>query len=70
LCYDYCFKVGVEAPQEAQRKEEEEEVRNGSRTTRKVKTMSILLNVGKKLIRNPNTHATLIGLIWGSIHFK
>ncbi|KAK4603966.1 hypothetical protein RGQ29_012468 [Quercus rubra] len=62
--------VGVEAPQEAQTKEEEEEVRNGSRTSRKVKTLSILLNVGKKLIRNPNTHATLMGLIWGSIHFK
>ncbi|KAL2240451.1 UNVERIFIED_CONTAM: Mitochondrial outer membrane protein porin of [Sesamum indicum] len=30
----------------------------------------ILLTVGKKLIRNPNTHATLAGLIWASIHFR
>ncbi|PIN16337.1 hypothetical protein CDL12_11021 [Handroanthus impetiginosus] len=30
----------------------------------------ILLTVGKKLIRNPNTHATMAGLIWASIHFR
>lgn len=30
----------------------------------------ILLTVGKKLIKNPNTHATLAGLIWASIHFR
>ncbi|KAI3474817.1 hypothetical protein Pfo_030128 [Paulownia fortunei] len=30
----------------------------------------ILSTVGKKLIRNPNTHATLAGLIWASIHFR
>ncbi|XP_059451459.1 auxin efflux carrier component 8 isoform X4 [Corylus avellana] len=58
----------TEAPQEAQTKEEEEELR--TRTTKKIKTMLILLTVGKKLIRNPNTHATFLGLIWASIHFK
>ena len=62
------FKVATEAPQEAQTKEEEEELR--TRTTNKIKTMLILLTVGKKLIRNPNTHATFLGLIWASIHFK
>ncbi|KAH0973315.1 hypothetical protein GBA52_025471 [Prunus armeniaca] len=57
----------MEAPQEAQSKEEaEDETR--SRTPKKIK--SILLTVGRKLITNPNTHATLLGLIWASIHYK
>ncbi|CAL9014478.1 unnamed protein product [Prunus brigantina] len=57
----------MEAPQEAQSKEEaEDETR--SRTPKKIK--SILLTVGRKLIANPNTHATLLGLIWASIHYK
>nr|AXX82999.1 auxin polar transport protein [Betula pendula] len=60
--------VATEAPQEAQTKEEEEELR--TRTTKKIKTMLILLTVGKKLIRNPNTHATFLGLIWASIRYK
>lgn len=72
-------KVDTEAPQEAQTKEEEEEEKEEedeeeeearTRTTTKTKTMLILLTVGKKLFRNPNTHATLTGLIWASIHFK
>lgn len=62
------FKVGTEVPQEGQTKEEEDEAR--TRTTRKTKILSILLAVGKKLIRNPNTHATLGGLIWASIHYR
>ncbi|KAF5479208.1 hypothetical protein F2P56_000052 [Juglans regia] len=70
--------VDTEAPQEAQTKEEEEEREKKdeeeeearTRTTTKTKTMLILLTVGKKLFRNPNTHATLTGLIWASIHFK
>ncbi|KAJ7970951.1 Auxin efflux carrier component [Quillaja saponaria] len=56
------------AHREVQIKEEEEEAR--SRTEKRNKTFLILLTVGKKLIRNPNTHATLIGLIWASIHFR
>ncbi|XP_050221352.1 auxin efflux carrier component 8 [Mercurialis annua] len=57
-----------EAPQEAESKEGEGET-NISRT-RRAKTMVILLTVGKKLLRNPNFHATLLGLIWASIHFR
>ncbi|KAG7981851.1 hypothetical protein I3843_04G019300 [Carya illinoinensis] len=62
----------TEIPQQAQTKEEEEvkvEVAR-IRTARKTKTMLILLTVGKNFIRNPNTHATSIGLIWASIHYK
>ncbi|KAI9153536.1 hypothetical protein LWI28_012791 [Acer negundo] len=40
------------------------------RAERKVKTMSILLTVARKLMTNPNAHATLIGLIWSSIQFR
>ncbi|EEF45013.1 conserved hypothetical protein [Ricinus communis] len=57
-----------EAPQEAQSKEEEDETNTS--TTRRAKTMVILLTVGKKLLRNPNFHATLLGLIWASVHFR
>ncbi|KAK6155125.1 hypothetical protein DH2020_009373 [Rehmannia glutinosa] len=37
---------------------------------RKRNIRTILLTVGKKLIRNPNTHATLAGLVWASIHYR
>ncbi|KDP45475.1 hypothetical protein JCGZ_09724 [Jatropha curcas] len=57
-----------EAPEEAQLKEGEDETH--TRPTRRVKTMLILLTVGKKLLRNPNFHATSLGLIWASIHFR
>ncbi|XP_061375905.1 probable auxin efflux carrier component 8 [Gastrolobium bilobum] len=40
------------------------------RTKRKCKILPILVTVGKKLIRNPNTFATLIGIIWSSIQFR
>ncbi|XP_060672479.1 probable auxin efflux carrier component 8 isoform X1 [Ziziphus jujuba] len=58
----------MEAPHEAQSKEEVEEAR--TRTPRKIKTMLILLTVGRKLMSNPNTHATVIGLIWAVIRFR
>ncbi|KAJ4835590.1 hypothetical protein Tsubulata_008879 [Turnera subulata] len=54
--------------QEAQSKDAGEEAQ--IRITRKIKTMRILLTVGKKLIGNPNFHATLVGLIWASIRFR
>ena len=41
-----------------------------SRTTRKVKAMLVLLTVGKKLMSNPNFYATMVALIWASIHFR
>ncbi|XWS44277.1 hypothetical protein CRYUN_Cryun15aG0031000 [Craigia yunnanensis] len=56
-----------EAPEEAQVKEGGEEVHT---RPRKSKTMLIFLTVGKKLMANPNTHATMLGLIWASIQFR
>ncbi|KAK7340498.1 hypothetical protein VNO77_21203 [Canavalia gladiata] len=48
----------------------EEDADAEPRTKRKMKIFPILVTVGKKLIRNPNTHATLIGFIWSSIQFR
>ncbi|KAG7017720.1 Auxin efflux carrier component 8, partial [Cucurbita argyrosperma subsp. argyrosperma] len=45
-----------------------EEARDRSR--RSLKTRTILLTVARKLISNPNTHATILGLIWASIRFR
>ncbi|XP_022773718.1 auxin efflux carrier component 8-like [Durio zibethinus] len=56
-----------EAPEEAQRKEGGEEAHT---RPRKSKAMLIFLTVGKKLMANPNTHATLLGLIWACIQFR
>ncbi|KAJ1386888.1 Membrane transport protein [Sesbania bispinosa] len=56
-----------EASQELESKEEEEAE---PRARRKMRILLILMEVGKKLIRNPNTYATFIGLIWSSIHFR
>ncbi|MBA0571868.1 hypothetical protein Golob_002237 [Gossypium lobatum] len=56
-----------EASEEAQGKEGGEETQTRAR---KSKTMLIFLTVGKKLMANPNTHATLLGLIWASIQFR
>lgn len=41
-----------------------------SRTPRKVKAMLILWTVGRKLMSNPNFHATMVALVWASIHFR
>ncbi|CAN6702568.1 unnamed protein product [Malus baccata var. baccata] len=57
----------MEVPHEAQSKDETEDETRAD-NTRKIK--SILLTVGRKLITNPNTHATMLGLIWASIHYK
>ncbi|XP_065878540.1 auxin efflux carrier component 8 [Euphorbia lathyris] len=58
-----------DAPQETQSKQAEEEIHSTARR-RRVKTVLVLMTVGKKLLRNPNFHATLIGLIWASIRFR
>ena len=58
----------VETQQEAQPKEGGQEAK--ITTPEKIKIKSILLMAGKKLITNPNTHATLMGLIWASIRFR
>ncbi|KAF5189416.1 Auxin efflux carrier component [Thalictrum thalictroides] len=47
--------------------EREEEANDGSQGA---STKLILLTVGKKLISNPNTHATLAGVIWSLICFR
>ncbi|TKY50293.1 putative auxin efflux carrier component 5 [Spatholobus suberectus] len=52
---------------EIQSKEEEEAEH---RTQRKTRILLILMKVGNKLIINPNTYATFVGLIWASIHFR
>ncbi|KAI5431989.1 auxin efflux carrier component 8 [Lathyrus oleraceus] len=57
-----------ETASEIQSKEEEDEEPVG--TKRKMKIYPILVTVGKKLIRNPNTFASLLGIIWSSIHFR
>ncbi|KAG4933326.1 hypothetical protein JHK87_047328 [Glycine soja] len=54
---------------EIQSKEEEEEEAE-HRTQSKTRMLLILMKVGNKLIINPNTYATFIGLIWASIHFR
>ncbi|KAI4347622.1 hypothetical protein L6164_008420 [Bauhinia variegata] len=54
--------------QEVQSKEEEEEAE--PKMGRKMKILFILSTVGKKLLSNPNTYATVIALIWASIHFR
>ncbi|KAL0554944.1 hypothetical protein IC582_008874 [Cucumis melo] len=58
----------IEITQEGRAKEEIEEARD--RNGRSLKTKSILLTVARKLIINPNTHATILGLIWSSIRFR
>ncbi|KAL2330028.1 hypothetical protein Fmac_017609 [Flemingia macrophylla] len=57
----------AEIAREAQAKGEEDEEH---RTKSKMKVLAILVTVGKKLIRNPNTYATLMGFIWSSIQFR
>ncbi|KAG5527433.1 hypothetical protein RHGRI_028354 [Rhododendron griersonianum] len=58
----------MEAQQEAQQQEGGREAKNT--TPKRTKFMPVLLTVGKKLITNPNTHATVLGLIWATIHFR
>ncbi|CAK8540609.1 unnamed protein product [Lathyrus sativus] len=59
-----------ETASEIQSKGEEEEDEEPAGTKRKTKIYHILVTVGKKLIRNPNTYASLLGIIWSSIHFR
>ncbi|XP_024986717.1 probable auxin efflux carrier component 8 isoform X2 [Cynara cardunculus var. scolymus] len=57
-----------EARQEAQGIDKREET--NSRTLRRTKIMLLLLTVGKKLLMNPNSYATIAGLAWASISFR
>lgn len=38
--------------------------------TRSPGTGKILLKAWQKLIINPNTYATLFGLVWATLHFR
>ncbi|XP_073273589.1 probable auxin efflux carrier component 8 isoform X1 [Primulina huaijiensis] len=59
----------VEGESEGPRRDEGE-VDDRIRNRKKTKIKMIFLTAGRKLIRNPNTHASLAGLIWASIHFR
>ncbi|AED92117.1 auxin transport protein-like [Arabidopsis thaliana] len=59
-----------EANIEDEPKEEEDEEEVAIVRTRSVGTMKILLKAWRKLIINPNTYATLIGIIWATLHFR
>nr|XP_016498350.1 PREDICTED: putative auxin efflux carrier component 5 isoform X3 [Nicotiana tabacum] len=61
--------VELEVPEESELEEDREEEAKAI-CPRKTKIMLILLTVGRKLIINPNTHATLAGIIWSGIHFR
>ncbi|KAH6830282.1 Auxin efflux carrier family protein [Perilla frutescens var. hirtella] len=44
---------------------------DGGITNQKKRNIKIILStVGKKLIRNPNTYATFVGITWACIHFR
>ena len=58
----------IDTNEEGLAKEEGEEARDSN--GRRHKTRSILFTVARKLIYNPNTHATILGLIWASIRFR
>lgn len=70
LFLDVYLKGELETASETQSKGEEEDEEERVRTKRKMKIYPILVTVGKKLIRNPNTFASLLGIIWSSIHFR
>ncbi|KAL8465707.1 hypothetical protein ACS0TY_034976 [Phlomoides rotata] len=61
---DLAGEVETQEEQEPAHEEKEE------RDQRTGRIRIILLAVGKKLIKNPNTHATLAGIIWAIIHFR
>lgn len=59
---------GVAEPSRVQSKPEEEEANKLS--SKKIKYQIILLTVGRKLVKNPNTYACLAGLIWSLVSFR
>lgn len=63
---NHFFEGEVETPEEQEPAKEEKEKKD--QRIRRIRI--ILLAVGKKLIKNPNTHATLAGIIWAIIHFR
>ncbi|EYU34112.1 hypothetical protein ABFS82_08G019900 [Erythranthe guttata] len=59
-----------QVPGESENPQVPEPITNGVKHQSERSIRIILLTVGKKLITNPNTHATLAGLVWSSIHFR
>ncbi|XP_039009836.1 auxin efflux carrier component 8-like [Hibiscus syriacus] len=57
-----------EHPEEEQGKEGGEDA--AQTRAKKSKAKQIFMTVGKKLMTNPNTHATVLGLIWASVQFR
>lgn len=55
---------------EEEPKEEENEEEVAIVRTRSSGTMKVVLKAWIKLITNPNTYATLIGIIWATLHFR
>lgn len=66
---NYLFEGAVESPQELEAMNGDKED-GGIKYQRKRNIKIILSTVGKKLIRNPNTYATLVGIVWACIHFR
>ncbi|KAJ9562459.1 hypothetical protein OSB04_007619 [Centaurea solstitialis] len=60
----------LEDHREAQQEQGVEELEEAKSRNPRTKVMLILLTVSKKLLINPNTHATLLGLAWGCISFR
>ncbi|KAL5095964.1 hypothetical protein RYX36_000291 [Vicia faba] len=60
----------IQSKREEEEEEHDDEDEEQVGTKRKKKIYPILVTVGKKLIRNPNTFASLLGIIWSSIHFR
>jgi auxin efflux carrier family protein len=52
----------IEAPEE----------NNEAKVTKKrsTKTLSFMLKVGKKIALNPNTYASMVGLVWSLISYR
>lgn len=60
------FVVELEAAREEQEDEETERKKSSGKNV----LLVVLLTVGKKLISNPNTHASVAGLVWALIKFR
>lgn len=66
---NYLFEGAVEIEQgpESMNGEKEDEV---IKDQRKRNIKMVVSTVGRKLIKNPNTYATLVGTVWACIHFR
>ncbi|XP_039131605.1 probable auxin efflux carrier component 1b [Dioscorea cayenensis subsp. rotundata] len=63
-------KIGSNSTAELHPKTESEDLKPTSMPPASVMTRLILIMVWRKLIRNPNTYSSLIGLIWSLVSFR